>query len=360
MPRNDNSAYDELDEFDKFEVYADKFDPMQTDRQARRKRNPKVKHTPKRSNQEVVTEIADTTGVEVEFTTTYTPARYESSWLLSSLRTFYDEELISDVLAQVKGGKEATVYRCEAHPGTGKKLLAAKVYRPRKFRNLRNDKMYREGRVILTSDGRPVKKTDHRLVRAIGKKTDFGVQAEHTSWLMYEYTTLERLYRAGAAAPEPVAASDNAILMAYIGDERLAAPNLGAVNLSRNEAVPLFDEILWNIDLMLQHNMIHGDLSPYNILYWEGKITLIDFPQVTNSQNNRQARFILQRDISRVCEYFARQGVVRNPRAITDDLWQRYVEKDGRDRAADESRLMIELEDEDEAVRDPAPRSIPG
>ena len=349
MSVNYNAHYrdgDDSDEFDKFEAYAEQFNPMQTDRQARRKRKPKAKHIPKKSNNEVVTEIAATSGIEVDFTTTYTPARYEATWLLSSLRTFYDEELITDVLAQVKGGKEATVYRCEAHPGTGVSLLAAKVYRPRQFRNLRNDKMYREGRVILTADGRPVKKTDHRLVRAIGKKTEFGVQAEHTSWLMYEYTTLQRLHRAGAAVPEPVATSENALLMGYIGDERMAAPTLNEVKLERVEAAELFQETLRNIDLMLQHNMIHGDLSAYNILYWEGEITLIDFPQVTNSQNNQQARFILQRDVTRICEYFAQQGVVRNPRAITAELWQRYVERDGRDRAADESRLLLAIEEE--------------
>jgi len=80
---------------------------------------------------------------------------------------------------------------------------AAKVYRPREFRNLRNDKMYREGRPILTAAGRRVKKTDHRLLRAVGKKTEFGVQVEHTSWLMYEYTTLKQLHDAGAAVREP-------------------------------------------------------------------------------------------------------------------------------------------------------------
>ena len=64
-----------------------------------------------------------------------------------------------------------------------------------------------------------------------------------------------------------------------------------------------------NIEIMLVNGMIHGDLSAYNILYWEGEITLIDFPQVTDSRVNRQAYLILERDIKRVCEYFAAQGV---------------------------------------------------
>jgi RIO kinase 1 len=342
VSRNIHSYLDDSDEFD---IYAAQFDPLNTDRQARRKRKPKAKHVPKKSKTQIVGAIADaTTGVEVEFTTTYQPTRFESDWLLSSLRAFYDEELISDVLAQVRGGKEANVYRCQAHPVTGLDLLAAKVYRPRKFRNLRNDKMYREGRAILTADGRPVKKTDHRIARAIGKKSDFGVQVEHTSWLMHEYTTLERLHRAGAAVPEPVGSSDNAILMTYVGDDRRAAPTLNEVSLARSEAVSLFEETLHNIELMLQHDMVHGDLSAYNILYWEGTITLIDFPQVTNSRANQQARFILQRDVSRVCEYFSRQGVFSKPRVIADDLWKRYVEKNPHERAADESRLLMNEE----------------
>ena len=64
---------------------------------------------------------------------------------------------------------------------------------------------------------------------------------------------------------------------------------------------------------MLQNGMIHGDLSAYNILYWEGEITLIDFPQVTDSRGNTHARDILARDVTRVCEYFADQGVDNDP-----------------------------------------------
>src|SRR5205085_1795840 len=139
-------------------------------------------------------------------------------------------------------GKEASVYCCKAHPATGVELLAAKVYRPRQFRNLRNDKMYREGRPLLTADGNVAKRTDHRLMRAVGKKSEFGVQVQHTSWLMYEYTTLERLFREGAAVPCPVSAAENAILMGFQGDAQRAAPTLIEVAPEPDEAESLFRE----------------------------------------------------------------------------------------------------------------------
>jgi RIO kinase 1 len=148
------------------------------------------------------------------------------------------------------------------------------------------------------------------------------------------------LYSAGAAVPKPYAASENAILMEYIGGTEIAAPPLNVVELELDEAIPLYREVVQNIELMLRHGMIHGDLSAYNILYWEGKITLIDFPQVTNSHTNSEAYFILQRDIERVCDYFAEQGVRTNPKGLMHRLWKRHVEQDADQRAADLSRLL--------------------
>jgi RIO kinase 1 len=310
---------------DEFEYYEERFNPLKSDRKARRSRKPRISHPAKKSEREIMTQVADPLELEGSCNTTYRPSRYEEGWLLYSLQGFFDQGLISDVLAQVKGGKEANVYCCQAAPALGVELVAAKVYRPRMFRNLRNDKTYREGRAILTAEGHEVKKTDHRVMRAIGKKTAFGVQVEHTSWLMYEYTALERLYRAGAAVPKPFASGENAILMGYVGDADVAAPTLNEIGLDPDEAASLFPEVLRNVELMLKHHLIHGDLSAYNILYWAGTITLIDFPQVTNSLTNRNAYFILQRDVTRICEYFARQGAKRNAKAIADVLWRRYV-----------------------------------
>lgn len=322
-------------DFDEFEDYELRFEQTQ-----------RARKTGKRSHQRAapadgqqVAELAEASGLEAGFVTTYQPARFEAVWLLDSLRPFYEQHLINDVLASVKGGKEASVYRCAAEAVTGETLLAAKVYRPRQFRNLRNDKMYRDGRTILTADGRPVKNSDHRIMRAVGKKTAFGVQVAHTSWLMHEFTTLEQLYNAGAAVPKPFAVAENALLMAYGGDANTAAPTLNGVRLERREAEILFHEVLRNIELMLQHGLIHGDLSAYNILYWQGRIMLIDFPQVTHVQSNRHAEEILRRDITRVCEYFVQQGVRSNSNQITNTLWQRYAALDPDDEAADSSAL---------------------
>lgn len=333
-------------QFDSYDDYEALFDPMSTDRQARRKRKPKAKHIAKKTLNTVIDEIADTDVAETGFNITYQPSQHEAGWLMQSLQSFFDQKHISDVLSVIKGGKEASVYRVEAHPNTGDEVYAAKVYRPRMFRSLSNDAMYREGRETLNAEGRALKKTDHRAMRALGKKTAYGLQIAHTSWLMFEFTTLQQLYRAGAAVPQPIAASDNAILMTYYGDGHMAAPTLSEVNLEPDEAESLFYEVLRNVDLLLQMGLIHGDLSAYNILYHDGEIVMIDFPQVASAVNNSQAHMILSRDIERICQYFDSQGIDCDPAAITDRLWKRYVAKDTQLIEADMSRWTDASDDE--------------
>ncbi len=335
-----------LSDSDKYEQYEKQFDPMQLDRQARRKRKPKTKHIAKKLAMDVINDVADLEDLEGGFKTTYTPGLFEEGWLLQSIQSFYEEKLITDVLGRVKGGKEANVYRCLAHPSTGETLIAAKVYRPRMFRNLRNDAMYREGRDILTGEGKSLDKTDDRTMRAIGKKTAYGQQVSHTSWLMHEYKTLTTLYNIGASVPQSFAAGENAILMTYFGDETMGAPTLQEIDLSRKEAKSSFDSVIANVELLLEHDMIHGDLSAYNLLYWDGEIILIDFPQVSITHLNSNARMILERDITRVCEYFAPRGVKCDPSDITHGLWQKYMGKAGYYREVDLSRTWAN-DDED-------------
>lgn len=288
----------------------------------------KAKATPKAkpSKEQILAELAESTaGLEAGFQTTYVPARFEAVWLLDSLRVFYEQGLIEDVLTQVKGGKEASVYLCKAKPETGLDLVAAKVYRPRQFRNLRNDAMYREGREMLSSEGGVVKRRENREARAMRKKTSFGEELTHNSWLLHEYGTLQRLHALGAAIPRPIANGGNTILMEYIGDASMAAPILHSVRLEQAEAERLFAEVLRNIELMLKLELIHGDLSAFNILYWEGKVTIIDFPQITAALGNRNAYKIFSRDVTRVCEYFYSQGVACNGPELAEKLWWEYI-----------------------------------
>jgi RIO kinase 1 len=109
--------------------------------------------------------------------------------------------------------------------------------------------------------------------------------------------------------------------MTYIGDEEDAAPQLRSYRPDPDEAEELLRQVIRNVELFLYRNVIHGDLSPYNILVWDGQVTIIDLPQAVDPRKNRHARALLERDLHRVCEHFERFGVRRSADQITADLW---------------------------------------
>lgn len=298
--------------------YLDQLDDSRWDESGSREKRISQKRESKRKEQEARLFIR-AQEISREFQFTYKAARFEEAWLLDSLVQIADHQWISDVLRKVKGGKEASVYLCKPGDAVKSPYVAAKIYRPRALRNLKRDTEYRLGRVDLDADGTALwKEAD---VNAIAKRTRYGEEVRHQSWIAYEFTTMELLYAAGADIPKPYAMEKNAIVMDFVGDDSVAAPALNAVRLGPNEAKSLFERVLHNVDIMLACNRIHGDLSAYNILYWDGEIKLIDFPQVVLPQGNPSAWKIFLRDITRVCDYFSAQGLHRDPFKTAADLW---------------------------------------
>ena len=284
--------------------------------------NGKKPYKVKRLAVELEPDLAQQSEREANFHFSYNASRHERQGILDSLGTFYEGHWFDDVLRLLQGGKEASVYQCAAHPSSGVDYLAAKIYRPRQFRQLKKDHIYREGRANLDANGHEV--LDGGMQHAMDRRTGYGLKLLHTSWIEHEYQTLEILHAAGADVPEPYARGDNTILMEYIGGDVMPAPILNSVELTTNEARQLFQRVQHNIELMLAHQRVHGDLSAYNILYLVDEIVLIDFPQAINPLENRNAYLIFERDVRRVCEYFARQGVRSQPAKLAADLWTAY------------------------------------
>jgi RIO kinase 1 len=203
---------------------------------------------------------------------------------------------VARVLGRIRSGKEADVYRCIAYGHLGVDLVAAKVYRPLDSRTFRNDAVYRQGRVIR----------DERLRRACRNRSGKGRSALFDLWVSAEYETLERLHSAGAKVPTPYEIMGGAIVMQYIGSGEEPAPTLNRVRLNELDARRVCREILEQVSLWLSCGRIHADLSPYNILYQDGAITAIDFPQAVDPRQNPDAFGLLLRDVERIAEYFGR------------------------------------------------------
>ncbi len=233
----------------------------------------------------------------------------------NDIETFFSDRWIDEVLFTVKSGKEATVYCCKAAPDRGESHFALKVYKKRQNRNFRNRALYQEGRLWGGT----------RVERAFRNKSRFGREVECADWLSNEFRLLRLLFEAGAAVPRPFAVAGNAVLLAFVGEDGRPAPQLATLRLTPVEAEALLEQALTNIEIMLAHHIVHGDLSAYNLLVADGRLALIDFPQAIDARANRNAKALLARDVRNVCRYFAAQGADAEPGDYAEELWNLYV-----------------------------------
>lgn len=213
----------------------------------------------------------------------------------AGLQGLLERGLITELIGELKSGKEATVYLAHGPQG----LLAAKLYRDAAVRSFKNDSRYREGRFV----------GDARVKKAIEQRSKTGVDTQQALWIMHEYTQLWALHNAGVPVPKPVvgpgvddcARAGRVVLMEFIGDDTGAAPRLADLRLSPDEAEEAFSQSVELLKTLLGLGKIHGDFSAYNLLWWQGRVIIIDVPQMIEVHENPNAAELLERDVFSLC-----------------------------------------------------------
>lgn len=205
-------------------------------------------------------------------------------------------------LGILKTGKEADVFLIErAVPDdpTQRTLLAAKRYRSEEHRSFHRSTVYTEGRRMQNS----------RDARALAKKSAFGREVAAAEWSFAEFNALCRMWELGAPVPYPVQVNGTEVLMEFIGTDATAAPRLAQERSDRQVLVDYFTQIVDIMRIFAAAGFAHGDLSPYNLLVHEGRVRVIDLPQIVDIIANPQGLDLLHRDCVNVCDWFARRRV---------------------------------------------------
>ena len=132
-------------------------------------------------------------------------------------------------------------------------------------------------------------------------------------WAGKEFKNLKRAYKVGLSVPEPMYVKNNVLIMEYIGFESIPAPKLKEIKTPK-DPINLLNEVLnFMKDLYQKANLVHGDLSEFNILYHNQKPVVIDISQAV-TVHHPKAEIYLVRDITNIFNYFEKIGVeVPNP-----------------------------------------------
>jgi len=158
---------------------------------------------------------------------------------------------------------------------------------------------YQEGRKVRGS----------REARAIGKASKYGRKQQEVAWKNTEVDALYQLRAAGVRVPEPYGYFHGVLVMELVTDaEGFSAPRLGEMELNAERAREYHRVLVRQVALMLCCGLIHGDLSPYNVLVGPDGPVVIDFPQVVSAAGNNAARTMLLRDVNNLTAYLGRSA----------------------------------------------------
>jgi RIO kinase 1 len=211
---------------------------------------------------------------------------------------FLSKGILDEVHGVVSAGKEARVYWGKNTEG---KELAVKIYLTSSAEFLKGMRKYIEG--------------DRRF-----KNVKHDTRSLIFTWAQKEFRNLEQASRAKVRVPKPIAVKNNVLVMEFIGKDGVSAPSL-------KERLPSDPGKVYNVLLTFlgrlyrKADLVHGDLSEYNVMVWNGRPVLFDMSQSVPT-SHPLAEFLLRRDLANVNRFFSRLGVKVFP---VDEAYRKVV-----------------------------------
>ena len=199
----------------------------------------------------------------------------------STLLTLYhliNSGVISELFGVISTGKEANVYWARGEDG---KDYAVKIYR-----TVTAD--FKKMLVYVQGDPRfkRIKKDTRSLI---------------FTWATKEFKNLKRAQEAKIRVPNPIAVRNNVLVMEFIGEDGIPAPRLKDKE-PEDPKETLKIILKYSRSLYQKANLIHADLSEYNILMWNEPV-IIDVSQSVLIEHPMAQEFLL-RDIKNILRYF--------------------------------------------------------
>ena len=204
---------------------------------------------------------------------------------LMTIYEFMNKGVIDQIYGVVKAGKEARIYWGKDQEG---KELAIKIYLTVAAEFKKGKLQYIEG--------------DPRF-----KRVKHDTRSLVFAWALKEFKNLQLAFQAKVRVPKPIDVKKNVLIMQFIGKNGDPAPELKELPPKNPELV--YKELLEYVKRLYQRvELVHGDVSEYNVMMWRGKPVLFDMSQAVLISHPMALTF-LKRDLENLNRYFKKLGV---------------------------------------------------
>lgn len=184
----------------------------------------------------------------------------------------------------ISTGKEADVFRATCSDGS---FRAVKIYR------IETSNFKRMSYYVEADPRFRVKHSRRALVE---------------TWCQKEFRNLRDSQAAGLRVPTPFKVSKNILLLEFIGEEGVPSPLLKDVRLSAGDVQKAVDDIAAFIKhLWKKAEIVHGDLSEFNIMVQDERLVVFDMAQAVSTKSPI-ARELLERDLNNLQRFAEKRG----------------------------------------------------
>jgi RIO kinase 1 len=230
-------------------------------------------------------------------------------WVVTS------QAAVDTELGILKTGKEADAFLLErAVPGSDaigeSVVMVAKRYRGEDHRDFHRSSSYTAGRKVRNT----------RDNRAVARKSAHGRAVAAGQWAWAEWDALVRCHQLGLAVPYPVQLDGTELLMEWITHDGETAPRLAQTRPDPQLLTSYLEQVREFLAELAQHGLVHGDLSPYNILAAGERLVVIDLPQMVDLVGNPAGMDFLLRDCTNVCSWFRARGLEVDEHELFSEL----------------------------------------
>jgi RIO kinase 1 len=202
---------------------------------------------------------------------------------------------ITEMCGPISTGKEANVYMALRK----EEPVAIKIYltRTANFKKMQN---YIAG--------------DRRFVNIGKTRRDIVF-----TWTRKEYSNLKRAKEAGIPVPNPLVFDRNILVIEFLGDGTQPYPQLRQAVINDYQLV--YDKIIGLVKTLWEKaDLVHGDLSEYNILYGGDEPYLIDMGQAV-TRDHPHAPGFLKRDLEQINRFFLDKCKTRDVAEMLEELF---------------------------------------